>query len=195
LDKDTSGAIIAARTPETESYLRTQFASRRVKKEYIAISYGRPPDRAGNIKTYLARSRQDRKKYAVVSEPTITKGPLAPGDAPLLRGRFAHTAYRVVACYGPYTLFALRLKTGRTHQIRVHLAHLGCPLLGDALYGSPKNDALFEKAAGFAPTLMLHSRLLGLRLQEGAEFTVFEAPVPVRFKRVLRFLHRTFPKT
>jgi 23S rRNA pseudouridine1911/1915/1917 synthase len=111
-----------------------------------------------------------------------------------LRGRFAHTAYRVVACYGPYTLFRLRLKTGRTHQIRVHLAHIGCPILGDPLYGSRKNDATFTAAAGFVPTLMLHSYRLGIRLAPGATFSTFTASVPVRFKRVLRFLHNTFPK-
>ena len=99
-----------------------------------------------------------------------------------------------MACYGPYTLFRLRLKTGRTHQIRVHLAHIGCPILGDPLYGSRKNDALFTAAAGFAPTLMLHSYLLGIRLVPDAPFSTFTAPVPVRFKRVLRFLHNTFPK-
>jgi 23S rRNA pseudouridine1911/1915/1917 synthase len=214
LDKDTSGVIVAARTGEAETWLREQFASRRVRKEYIAISYGRPPASQGNIKTHLARSRQDRKKFCVVAPAPLDKATLAAAarhpalldsptepttvgldpDAPPIRGRYAHTAYHVVACYGPYTLFRLRLKTGRTHQIRVHLAHIGCPILGDPLYGSRKNDAAFTAAAGFVPTLMLHSYVLGIRLAPNAPFSTFTAPVPLRFKRVLRFLHNTFPK-
>jgi 23S rRNA pseudouridine1911/1915/1917 synthase len=196
LDKDTSGALIAARDAETLAYLRAQFAEHRVRKEYIAIGFGRPKAAEGSIKTWLERDKYNRQRFAVAEEG---------------RGRFAHTKYRVVACYGPFTLFRLRLKTGRTHQIRVHLAHIGCPVVGDTLYGprpsriqaaiqgSSLQTVGTRPSAGLPPeapgcAMMLHSRLLSLRLPGSNAFTTFLAPVPRRFKVLLRFLHGAYPR-
>ena len=173
LDKDTSGLIITARNTTAEEWLQKQFQERRVKKEYIAIVYGRPPERSGNIKTQIIRDPKNRKRFKAV---TGTEN-----------GKFAHTVYRCIACYGPFSLMRLKLKTGRTHQIRVHMKYLGCPILGDPIYANKHN--LFPNAS-----LMLHSRLLGIRLPSSSEFSEFKADVPVRFKKVLRVLHEKYEK-
>lgn len=180
LDKDTSGVLITAKNRNTEVFLQTEFQKRRVKKEYIAIVQGHPPSLYGEIKNYIARSPSNRKKFAVSKNPET--------------GKFAHTVYRCIGIYGPYSLMRIQIKTGRTHQIRVHMKHLGCPVLGDPLYG--KKDNLFADAS-----LMLHARLLGICLphieaeNDGRTLQVFKAPVPVRFKKVLKTLHREYKAT
>ncbi|GMO67988.1 MAG: RluA family pseudouridine synthase [Treponemataceae bacterium] len=174
LDKDTSGIIITARNTACAQYLQEQFAARRVKKEYIAIVCGRPKEACGHIKTRIVRDTKNRQRFAA-----------APLDAP--NGKFAHTVYRVIACYGPFTLMRLRLKTGRTHQIRVHMKYLCCPVLGDVIYGT-KNKVFPESL------LMLHSRLLSLRLPGQTEFSTFHSPTPTRFRDVLRILHKNYKK-
>ncbi|GMO47007.1 MAG: RluA family pseudouridine synthase [Treponemataceae bacterium] len=188
LDKDTSGALIAAKTGASALWLTDQFASRRVKKEYIAIVTGRPPAEKGKIKTFIARDTRNRKKFSVVEiaddEPPVTAKTCA-------RGKLAVTLYRCIARYGPFSLLRIRIKTGRTHQIRVHLKHIGCPVLGDSLYGS--KSKVFPGA-----TLMLHARKLSLRLPNAADnaesFTTFAAPVPVRFRAVIQELRQRFAK-
>jgi 23S rRNA pseudouridine1911/1915/1917 synthase len=172
LDKDTSGALITAKNEAASAYLTGQFAQRRVKKEYIAIVCGRPPALSGKIRTHIVRDRTDRKRFVAIADKT--------------RGKEAYTAYRCIACYGPFSLMRLRLKTGRTHQIRVHLKYLGCPVLGDPVYGV--QSPVFPDAA-----LMLHARLLAVRLK-GEKFTEFTAPVPPRFKRALKTLHDSYKK-
>lgn len=174
LDKDTSGTIITAKNRETESYLQDQFKKRRVKKEYIAIVKGYPPLEHGAIKTNLVRDTIDRKKYTTTMDST--------------KGKFAHTVYTCIAVYGPYSLMKITLKTGRTHQIRVHMKHIGCPILGDPMYGV--RDSQFKTA-----TLMLHSYKLGIRLPGKSDFSEFKSAVPVRFKKVLQFLHKTYDRT
>lgn len=173
LDKDTSGVIITAKNEAALAWLQRQFASRAVRKEYIAICKGRPQFAAGIIDCRIARDKHDRKKFAVTDDPS--------------RGKAAKTIYHCIACYGPYSVLRLRLKTGRTHQLRVHLKHIACPILGDALYS--KRDGLFPDAA-----LMLHSRLLEIRLPASKERTLFIAPLPERICKVLNVLKRTYPK-
>lgn len=173
LDKDTSGLIITAKNIASETWLQEQFQQRRVKKEYIAIVVGRPPAASGNIKTQLIRDPRNRKRFKAVTDSA--------------QGKFAHTVYRCIACYGPFSLMRLRLKTGRTHQIRVHMKYIGCPILGDPIYGS-KNQ-VFPDA-----TLMLHSSLLSLRLPECQDFTEFKSPTPQRFRKVMQVLHGKYQK-
>ncbi|MBO5137258.1 MAG: RluA family pseudouridine synthase [Spirochaetaceae bacterium] len=173
LDKDTSGLIITAKNIIAEDWLQKQFKDRRVKKEYIAIVCGRPPAYSGNIKTQIVRDSKNRKRYKALAGTEC--------------GKFAHTVYRCIACYGPFSLMRLRLKTGRTHQIRVHMKYLGCPILGDPIYGS--KNSLFPEA-----TLMLHSRLLAIRLPGEMNFSEFKAEVPLRFKKILKVLHRKYEK-
>ena len=187
LDKDTSGVIITAKNRDAEEWLCRQFKERRLSKLYIAIVTGRPKDWRGEIQTKLVRDSRDRKRF--------TAAPL-DGKA----GKYAHTSYRCIAVYtaaahggtsgAVYSLLVLRLHTGRTHQIRVHLKHIGCPILGDSIYGKPTAGTVFHGA-----TLMLHARRLALRLPHEKAVSRFTAPVPRRFRAVLRVLHRKFVRT
>lgn len=173
LDKDTSGLIITAKNRDTEEYLCKQFLSRKLHKEYILITMGKPPATAGDVKTQIVRDPHDRKKFKAVTDES--------------QGKFARTLYKVISYYGNYSLIRVRIKTGRTHQIRVHMKYLGCPILGDPIYA--KKDNLFPDA-----TLMLHSRMMDIRLPGKDTFTRFKARVPSRFKKVIKVLKEKFPK-
>jgi 23S rRNA pseudouridine1911/1915/1917 synthase len=176
LDKDTSGVIIAAYDDEALAFLSDQFKARRTKKIYAALVTGVPREPEGLIETFIARDSRDRKKFAV-----------SPG-----KGKAACTRYRVIRAWNGYSLLLLRPKTGRTHQLRVHLRYLGCPILGDPLYG--KTDSCFPKA-----TLMLHAKSLSLVIPSAGssigtagtgEYATFKTPLPERFRETLRVLRR-----
>lgn len=173
LDKDTSGIIICAKNFNSEEWLQNQFKDRRVKKEYIAIVKGIPKEKSGSVKINMIRDSKNRKKFTTTDDSS--------------KGKFSHTVYRCIATYGNYSLMKLKLKTGRTHQIRVHMKYLGCPILGDPIYGT--KDSLFDSA-----TLMLHSKTLGIRLPQNSEFTTFDSSVPIRFKKVMQKLHKMYQK-
>jgi 23S rRNA pseudouridine1911/1915/1917 synthase len=174
LDKDTSGVIIAAYDDEALAFLAEQFKSRKTRKIYAAIVTGVPPEREGIIETFITRDSRDRKKFAVSPD----------------KGKAAHTRYRVVRAWKDYSLLLLRPRTGRTHQLRVHLRYLGCPILGDPLYGKP--GGRFPMA-----TLMLHAKTLSLvipGLSAGpafpGEYRTFGTPLPKRFREIVRALRR-----
>lgn len=171
LDKDTSGVIITARNRNSEEWLQTQFKLRFVRKEYIAIVSGHPPASSGDIRTQIIRDPKNRKRFKAADN---TKD-----------GKFARTLYHCIAYYGPYSIMRIRLKTGRTHQIRVHMKYIGCPILGDPLYG--KKDNLFTNI-----TLMLHAQKIIIRLPGEKQFTTFKASVPVRFFIVDKKLRKLF---
>jgi 23S rRNA pseudouridine1911/1915/1917 synthase len=173
LDKDTSGVIIVARNVETHEFLASQFKNRSTRKEYIALVCGSLPDMAGRVENRLARDKRDRKKFAECESD----------------GKPALTDYRALARWeigapsgsnsiSRYALVALFPKTGRTHQLRVHMAGLGCPILGDPIYGG--KDKRFP-AAG----LMLHARKLRISIPGDAEPRVFAAPIPSRFREIV----------
>lgn len=172
LDKDTSGVIITARNIETETWLQSRFRARKVSKVYAAILKGVPSVREGEIRTQILRDPKNRKRF-ICSEDQE-------------RGRSAHTSYRVIRVYGHYALVLFRLHTGRTHQLRVHSKFLGCPILGDPVYG--KKDSLFSDC-----TLMLHARSLRICLPSSDKVSLFESPIPSRFKHTLKILKETFP--
>ena len=174
LDKDTSGIIITAKNRDAEEWLQTQFKFRRLCKEYIVIVRGRPPAGAGDICTQIIRDPKDRKRYKAITGTN--------------EGKASRTLYHCLACYGNYSLIRVRLKTGRTHQIRVHMRYIGCPVLGDPIYG--KKDDIFPDA-----TLMLHARKLIIRLPDQAHFSIFRAEVPERFRYVINILKKRFPRT
>lgn len=176
LDKDTSGVIITAKNRDAEAWLQAQFKTRRLGKHYIAIVTGKPPHESGEIRTQIVRDPKDRRRFKAV---TNTES-----------GKTAITRYTVVATYGPYSLLVLTLKTGRTHQIRVHLKYLGCPILGDPLYGRRTTGTPFSGA-----TMMLHASRLTIRLPQEQSYTTFKAKTPVRFRKVMRMLHRLYQKT
>lgn len=172
LDKDTSGVIITARSSGAAEFLQAQFQRRSLKKEYIAIAAGIPAQLHGTIRTQIIRDPADRKRFKAVTGTSD--------------GKYAETDYRVFATYGDYSLVRLRLRTGRTHQIRVHLRYIGCPVLGDAVYG--RKDRRFPDAA-----LMLHARCLEIRIPCGKKMR-FVAAVPERFKLALRKLKVMYGK-
>jgi len=177
LDKDTSGVIITAKNRNAEEWLQAQFREHnRLQKDYICICTGHPKVRKGRIETQIVRDTYDRKKFKA-AENTLS-------------GKKAITLYRVVAYYGPYTLMRVRIKTGRTHQIRVHMKYIGCPVLGDPVYGRKMTDTFFEGVS-----LMLHAFKLKIRLPHSKTYSEFKAPVPVRFKKVLQILHKDFLKS
>ncbi|GHV81871.1 pseudouridine synthase [Spirochaetia bacterium] len=170
LDKDTSGVIIAAYDDEALAFLAAQFKERKTRKTYIAIVKGIPPAPKGRIENRLIRDPRDRKRFAVL-----------PETSPLNKGKAAVTLYRLVRYREGYSLLLLRPHTGRTHQIRVHLRHIGCPILGDPIYGIA--DTRFPHAA-----LMLHAKKLTLTLPGASEERSFNAPLPPRFREVLASL-------
>lgn len=174
LDKDTSGLIITAKNRAAEDFLHDEFTGRRVFKEYIAIVKGHPPYRSGNIQSRIVRDPKNRKRFTTTNDPD--------------KGKFAWTKYRCIAVYGDYSLVKLRLKTGRTHQIRVHLKSIGCPILGDPVYA--RKDDRFPNA-----TLMLHAFRLGIAVEQGGKRVFFKAPVPGRFLLTEKKLKDTWQKS
>jgi 23S rRNA pseudouridine1911/1915/1917 synthase len=169
LDKDTSGVMVAAKTDAAHNGLAAQFARHDVERVYIALVRGAPHPARGHVETLIGRSPHDRKKMAVLKSG----------------GRVAITDYVTERSYGPAerpsaSRVACRLQTGRTHQIRVHLASRGAPCLGDPLYGSgpptPAVRAAIEQA-GLARQA-LHAAVLGFRHPITGETLRFETPLP-----------------
>ena len=173
LDKDTSGLIITAKNRSSEEWLGKQFKERLIQKEYICITCGRPPAGGGDIKTQIVRDMKNRQRFKAV---TATE-----------EGKFARTIYHCVACYGPYSIIRVRIKTGRTHQIRVHMRYIGCPILGDKIYG--KIDKIFPNA-----TLMWHSRQMIIKLPGHKKYRLFKAKIPKRFYEIISKLKELYPK-
>ena len=174
LDKETSGILITAKNREAEEWLQNQFKEKKLQKEYILICTGKPPAKAGDIRTQIIRDPKNRHRFKAVTDSND--------------GKFARTIYHCICCYGNYSLIRVRLKTGRTHQIRVHMKFLGCPILGDSIYNKP--DKLFPNAS-----LMLHSKKLKIRLPQKKEFSTFITPVPKRFREIEKKLKEKFVRT
>ncbi|MDC7239074.1 MAG: RluA family pseudouridine synthase [Spirochaetales bacterium] len=158
LDKDTSGLIITAKNQDSLEALSEQFRNRSTEKYYLAMIKGRLPRRHGDIETYITRDEKNRKKFTTHES----------------KGKYALTRYSVIKAWERYSLVQLKIETGRTHQIRVHLLSMGCPVLGDPIYSRKDN------VVGDVP-LMLHSWKLGIVLPGETGMRHFEAPVPKRF--------------
>jgi 23S rRNA pseudouridine1911/1915/1917 synthase len=165
LDKDTSGVIISAKNQETHNFLSTQFKNRSTKKQYIAIVKGVPLKQEGTIEINIARDLNNRKKFTVSKD----------------RGKPAVSFYKVIETWNNFSLVVLKLETGRTHQLRVHMLYLGNPILGDSIYS--RNSGLFPDI-----TLMLHAYMLELKLPDKKNTTQkFKAPIPERFLKIIEF--------
>lgn len=176
LDKETSGIIITAKNRDAEEFLQNQFKNKSLQKEYILICNGRPPKRTGEIKTQIIRDPKNRHRFKAVTDTS--------------EGKYARTIYHCISCYGNYSLMRVRIKTGRTHQIRVHMKYLGCPILGDSIYN--KTDSNFPEA-----TLMLHSVQLKIMLPNSRkkEYTTFITKTPERFIQIEKKLKKKYPRT
>ncbi|MCI5074589.1 RluA family pseudouridine synthase [Oricola sp.] len=199
LDRDTSGVMVVAKTDQAHKALAAQFAdhgrSTGMERAYLALVWGTPDRMAGTIVTFLGRSSRDRLKQAVVSEHQP--------DA-----RHAVTHYRVRERFGDPTglvplasLVECRLETGRTHQIRVHMAHIGHPLIGDRDYGrsfatkaNTLPDAIREKVAGF-DRQALHATSLAFEHPATGEVMTFETPLPADMADLVTAFGRKFGKT
>ncbi|GAB4374690.1 MAG: RluA family pseudouridine synthase [Kiloniellaceae bacterium] len=172
LDKDTSGLMVAAKSEAAHRGLTEAFAARRIERAYWALVWGLPSPAAGTIAGNIGRSPKNRKKMAVLRHG----------------GRPAETAYRVLKSFqnGRVSLVECRLKTGRTHQIRVHLAEIGHPLLGDPLYGragtAARRARLLPEAAQAALAALgrqaLHAKTLGFQHPVTGDALQFESVLP-----------------
>lgn len=165
LDKDTTGLLVVAKNDEAHRSLQSQIAAKTAKRIYIALTDGNFREESGVIDAPIGRSKRDRKKMAVTEE-----------------GRRAVTHYTVLERFGRYTLVRFELETGRTHQIRVHSAHIGHPVTGDAVYGG--STALFKGGQ------LLHAGRLELDDPATGERKVFEVPLPEDFALVLEKLRK-----
>lgn len=180
LDKDTSGLMVVAKNDKAHLALSKQISERTLKRVYYAITWGVPEPMNGTITANIARSPKNRKKMAIMR----------------IGGRHATTHYTVKEIFreGLASLVECRLETGRTHQIRVHMAHTGHSLVGDPLYGSNTRKGLHLVNAGLRATLKdflrqaLHSHYISFTHPASGHFMEFEAPLPEDFMELLNTL-------
>jgi 23S rRNA pseudouridine1911/1915/1917 synthase len=170
LDKDTTGAMVIAKTDQAQQHLQAQLKAKTARREYLGIVYGAPSAESGTIDLPIGRHPVDRKKMAVVP---IEKG-----------GRAAVTHWRVKERLGNYTLMHFQLETGRTHQIRVHCAQIGHPIVGDPVYSSGRSVGV--NLSGQA----LHAWRLRLQHPVTQELIEVTAPPPPEFNTLLEVLRR-----
>jgi 23S rRNA pseudouridine1911/1915/1917 synthase len=167
LDKNTTGAIVVAKTDLAHSSLQAQMKAKTARREYLGVVYGAPQAEQGTIDAPLGRHPTDRKKQAVVTAE---------------KGRVAITHWHMAERLGNFSLLRFRLETGRTHQIRVHSAYLGHPIVGDPTYGS-------GRAVGVnLPGQALHAERLELRHPATGEQVIAIAPLPEHFLTLLTVL-------
>ncbi|ADD02603.1 pseudouridine synthase, RluA family [Thermoanaerobacter italicus Ab9] len=164
LDKDTSGVMVVAKNDKAHISLSNQIKERSVFKKYVAIVEGVIKDEEGKIEAPIGRHPVDRKKMAVIED-----------------GRYALTLYKVLERFKENTLVEAVIKTGRTHQIRVHMAFIGHPVVGDPVYGFKKQKFKLEGQA-------LHSSILGFIHPTKGVYMEFEAPLPEYFVRLIEIL-------
>jgi 23S rRNA pseudouridine1911/1915/1917 synthase len=156
LDKDTSGLIVIAKNERAHHWLQEQFKSRQVEKKYIALVDGKPPTPTGRVEAPIGRNTTHRKLMGVVSNE---------------KGREAITEYSTLENFPEHTLLEVHPKTGRTHQIRVHLAFLGCPVAADMVYGKRKPTVELNRH-------FLHASRLKIIIPGEERARIFEAPLP-----------------
>ncbi len=167
IDKNTSGLLVVAKTDTAHSFLSQQMAEHTVQRTYHAVAYGRFREQEGFVEGNIGRHPQDRKKMAVVSTG----------------GKYAYTGWKVLEQFQGFAYLQLQLKTGRTHQIRVHMASIGHPLAGDDVYG-PK--AVIQKLQGQC----LHAKTLGFVHPESRQWMQFDSPLPEYFEQFLQTLKK-----
>ncbi len=167
LDKDTTGCIVIAKSQEALVKLQIQIQKRIASRNYIAVVHGAPKDNEGLIVGSIGRHPKDRKKYAVVDEDL---------------GRYACTHWKLIERFGNFSLLKFKLDTGRTHQIRVHSAHIGHPIIGDQTYSRCKKLPMNLSSQA------LHAIELGLIHPITLKEMKFHAPIPSIFERLLKLL-------
>jgi 23S rRNA pseudouridine1911/1915/1917 synthase len=187
LDKDTSGLLVVAKDDWTHAQLAKQFSSRTIEREYWAICWGSFHEPEGEIIQNIARSKKDRKVFTVSNDEN--------------EGKFAHTTYQVLEDFGFVSLIKLKLKTGRTHQIRVHLAHLRKPVFGDETYGgrkqlygltTPKFKQQVKNLLEMMPRQALHAKTIGFTHPQTGEKVSFDSELPGDMVKLLAELREYF---
>ena len=175
LDKDTSGVMVIAKNDAAHRKLAAEWGTDRVRKEYLAIVYGTPKQQRATIDAPIGRDPRNRKRMSVVKS-----------------GRSAVTEYVIEQPLRHASLLRLRLRSGRTHQIRVHLKHLGHPIIGDPLYSGPQwrgiPDKRIQKAIAAFPRQALHAARLTIPHPRTGEQMTFECPLPQDMKMLLAAL-------
>ncbi len=166
LDKETSGLILLAKNDAAHHWLQDQFRARHVEKTYIALVDGRPPTPLGRVEAPIGRDPSHRKKMAVV---------------PAHKGREAVSEYKTIKSFKDHTLLEFHPLTGRTHQIRLHCAFLGCPIVGDKIYGLKKQTIHLDRH-------FLHAARLKIILPNEKKARVFNAELPQELQTVLDHL-------
>lgn len=166
IDKDTSGLIIVAKNDTAHIALSKQIQDRKVKKTYIALVRGVIKENEATINMPIGRSSKDRKKMAVTKD-----------------GKEAITHFKVLKRYNGFTLLEVKIETGRTHQIRVHLSEIGYPIVGDEVYSNGKNPFGVKGQ-------MLHAEKLELKHPRTGKDLTFEAPVPKYFENIINQLEK-----
>ena len=183
IDKDTSGLLLIAKDNVTHHRLAAQFSSHSIEREYQAVAWGIFKEKKGEVQSYIARSKRDRKLF------TMTEN----------EGKFAHTFYEVIEEFDFATLLSLKLKTGRTHQIRVHLSGTGHPIFGDEFYGGrvirygdqfPGIRARVDNLLDLMPRQALHAKTLGFIHPHTKEFMRFDSELPNDIKQLIEKLKR-----
>ncbi len=169
IDKDTTGSLIVCKTDEAHQFIGEQIKVHSVHRIYQAIVCGQMPEDEGSIEAPIGRSRRDRKKMAVLSEADMHSG----------SARYALTHYRVLERFQNTCYVEFRLETGRTHQIRVHSAHIGHPVYGDTVYGGEKNGHGLTGQT-------LHAMTIGFLHPETHEYLEISAPLPDYFTELLQ---------
>lgn len=173
IDKDTSGLLVVAKTPEAKTDLGEQFFNKTTRREYVAMIWGEFPEKKGTITGDIARNPKNKLQMAVMTEPGI--------------GKHAVTHYEEIESFGYVSVVKCKLETGRTHQIRVHMKHMGHPLFNDERYGGDQilRGTTFAKYRQFVegckarcPRQALHARTLGFRHPRTGEEMNFESPIP-----------------
>ncbi|MFW6023044.1 MAG: RluA family pseudouridine synthase [Halanaerobiaceae bacterium] len=171
LDKDTSGALVVAKNDQSHKFLVEQFKKRETKKIYHTIVKGIIPHEEGVIDAPIGRNPADRKKMAVTKE----------------NSKKAVSHFKVKERFENFTYLDVKLETGRTHQIRVHLSYMGFPILGDSKYGKIRKLKNGERVN----RQLLHAHILGFNHPLTEEFKEFQAPLPDDFIHVLEYLRNT----
>lgn len=166
LDKNTSGVVILAKNDTAHVWLQKQFKNRLTTKKYIALVDKHPPTESGRIEAPIYRDPVNRKKMAI---------------APEGKGKHAVTIFQTIEKLGKFSLLDIQILTGRTHQIRVHLASVGSPITGDTIYGYSTHTLKMDRH-------FLHAKSLAIQLPGANKKSLFEAPIPQELDQILKDL-------
>jgi 23S rRNA pseudouridine1911/1915/1917 synthase len=177
IDKDTSGALVVAKTEEALMFLSNQFSRHTSKRLYMALVWGNVQQEEGTITANIGRDPNDRLRFKVFTDENV--------------GRYAVTHYRVLERFGYVTLIECRLETGRTHQIRVHMSAIGCPLVGDFLYAPSRKSPFVGQDGQGAQRVFLHSWRLSLAHPRTGESMSFRSRLPDDLKKFLVEIRRS----